>query len=577
MKLIYIWIEKYKNVHDLDIVLDKRYEIIHKWQDDELLLTIRKVKNAANNIWGDNYNISALVGKNGAGKSAVLEAVNSVQHQIYSKENPYCGRCFLLFENQQEDGCKEKFFCITALDKNFKIKITDCDSSDYNEYAPIHSLNSQVALYSYDNNRSMYKNIPTGMFETLFNFDNIKYVFTKYKNDSPFFFINKHLKFEKYNYNLPYGDFIKAVGNFFGSEAEGHRRDAKTPRYHFIKQISHMLTDYNKRKINILSSDAVLVLFDFIWWITEQYPEIYDDIDFGKNPVGEINREQVNKIITGLMQKNERLKSYPLSSVERIYDELKKGKNAFESEKLELSAEDNFKNYFASVQMNSLVKLDYFAILPIFKNEIQYSRLSNGERQIINVMSWIYRFGENNNLLLIDEGETFMHPEWQRRYIFYLTKVLNKIYRKHHKYINVIVATHSPMILSDFLNDNVFFLEMGKRRDDVNLKCFGANIYDLYNDGFFVEASVGEFARKKIISIDERIKSGEVEKNDYALIEQIGEPMLRQALKNKLSSRRDLSIIKDYLEKCLADEDPDAKNLLSVLSEQIRERGHETD
>lgn len=63
MKLIYVWIKKHKNIKDLELVLDKRYQITHSWTNGNLELNIQKLKDDDINIWGGNYNISALVGK----------------------------------------------------------------------------------------------------------------------------------------------------------------------------------------------------------------------------------------------------------------------------------------------------------------------------------------------------------------------------------------------------------------------------------------------------------------------------------------------------------------------------------
>ena len=77
--------------------------------------------------------------------------------------------------------------------------------------------------------------------------------------------------------------------------------------------------------------------------------------------------------------------------------------------------------------------------------------------------------------------------------------------KKNHeeKIFYILYATHSPMILSDITDDRIVFL---KKEGDYSIdksinekkSTFGANIYDLYHDSFFMDRYMGEFAFNKI-------------------------------------------------------------------------------
>ncbi|TYR81795.1 AAA family ATPase [Priestia megaterium] len=83
----------------------------------------------------------------------------------------------------------------------------------------------------------------------------------------------------------------------------------------------------------------------------------------------------------------------------------------------------------------------------IFENEngdeVLLSEMSSGE------ITMLYRFLplvmeiEDNNIILIDEPETHLHPRWTRKFIPYLTSLFSE-YDVH-----VLIATHSPAIASD--------------------------------------------------------------------------------------------------------------------------------
>ena len=69
--------------------------------------------------------------------------------------------------------------------------------------------------------------------------------------------------------------------------------------------------------------------------------------------------------------------------------------------------------------------------------------------------------------------------------------------------MHVIFATHSPQLLSDIPKGNVILLRRSgdDKRSIAEMvgNTFGANVYDLLKDGFFMEnGAVGEFATRKI-------------------------------------------------------------------------------
>lgn len=154
--------------------------------------------------------------------------------------------------------------------------------------------------------------------------------------------------------------------------------------------------------------------------------------------------------------------------------------------------------------------LKYIAIL--------HDGYSSGERAILNLFSWLsiplnysnliehqHRMDISNNvLLMIDEIDLYLHPEWQRLIIHTLmTKLVNE-YKNHR--IQVLISTHSPLVLSDIPLDNCIFLHSKDNQFAVFDNCtinktFGANIYDILNNAFFIKKSIGEFSYREIKKI----------------------------------------------------------------------------
>jgi len=61
-------------------------------------------------------------------------------------------------------------------------------------------------------------------------------------------------------------------------------------------------------------------------------------------------------------------------------------------------------------------------------------------------------------VILIDEPELHLHPEWQRKYIKVILDAFKYYVSKGFKF-HFIIATHSPYILTDIPVDNIVFLD----------------------------------------------------------------------------------------------------------------------
>lgn len=220
--------------------------------------------------------------------------------------------------------------------------------------------------------------------------------------------------------------------------------------------------------------------------------------------------------------------------------------------------------YFSSgqyVKFAFLAKLYWF--LAGYRAEIERYRSIVGENEFRREDALLD--GETA-LIFIDEGETYYHPEWQRRYMKTLLEMVNDNSRNFR--IQIVITTNSPFILSDILKEDVVYLSEGsERKFDRTL---GQNIHSLLKENFFMDYTIGECARELIENImlclkssddeeqksqKERIKNivlryyGE-EKEAYPaiqlLIEQIGEPVYRYELEKLLD---DSYLMKEYRTK----------------------------
>lgn len=104
---------------------------------------------------------------------------------------------------------------------------------------------------------------------------------------------------------------------------------------------------------------------------------------------------------------------------------------------------DNLNSKLLTLLDNDLIRLIDFRIE---KKEFGWMSLrlaSSGEQCILLSMLGIATNITDNSLILIDEPEIRLHPEWQERYI----SLLMRIFERYNSCL-FIIATHSPQIVS---------------------------------------------------------------------------------------------------------------------------------
>lgn len=84
--------------------------------------------------------------------------------------------------------------------------------------------------------------------------------------------------------------------------------------------------------------------------------------------------------------------------------------------------------------------------LSLMKNDewFSFDDASSGEKNIIYSVFAIEDNIESNSVILIDEPEISLHPNWQMKYIGFLKKIFKK-----YSSCQFVIATHSPYLVSD--------------------------------------------------------------------------------------------------------------------------------
>lgn len=189
-----------------------------------------------------------------------------------------------------------------------------------------------------------------------------------------------------------------------------------------------------------------------------------------------------------------------------------------------------------------------FEALSILHSNItlEWVGISSGELGYFNLLARIYSClnfdyvnslnqSINNILILLDEPENSFHPKWQQSFLNNLILFLKKSFPNYN--FQIIIASHSPILVSDFPKRNIIFLD--KNRDGTckvvdsiaRDNTFGANIHSLYRNSFFLEGlPIGEFAKNKINKLFDELERGDIRETTLQEIQLIGEPLLKNQL-----------------------------------------------
>jgi len=487
MELVYLWVKEYKNIYHQGFNFSLRFNCEY----DGEKLTI-KPKKHIKNFFGDNINITAIVGKNGSGKSNILGLIND-KHYENPLHSPYPlssseWMTITIYYNEEENKfyIKDEKKLIKEKDNQSSIEIVQEEQTKefvkkiLIQPTPSHSQKEYLVLFDFLKNNNSVK----------FPFDIPKIIDIGIHDDD--YDLLELIRSDKFDFDTNYNVF---------EEDE----DKRLKIFHTILLLAY-LKNY---KIN------------FKIEASEDYDETIIELEAR---IEKTFKEDINKFI----------------------NEIKNNLEDFTNNTNHYIDINKIPNNFFKIYMNIIKRKEDSGLLDFKGKEVfsfdLYPKMSDGQYQFTYLFSEIYSYiNGKNNILCIDEGENYLHPNWQKTYFSYLLKFIEDNFPK--KKIHIILTTHSPFLLSDLPKENVIFLDTDNKGNSkiVNglkdkKQTFGANIHTLLSDGFFMsDGLMGEFAKGKINEIINYLsKDGElitIKKNQVKnIIELIGEPFLKEKL-----------------------------------------------
>jgi predicted ATP-binding protein involved in virulence len=126
---------------------------------------------------------------------------------------------------------------------------------------------------------------------------------------------------------------------------------------------------------------------------------------------------------------------------------------------------------------------------------------SSGEHNLITSLIGLMATIKPDSLLLIDEPEISLHPNWQMKYVSFLKNVLSSdTYNTSH----ILIASHSHFIVSDLEGDSSKVIGLSKGQDievvpfEKNLNTFGWSAEEVLLKVFKVATSRNYYVAEKL-------------------------------------------------------------------------------
>ncbi len=555
MELVYLWVEEYKNIKKQEFNFSPRFTC--EYDEESQNLTIDENKDYIEDFFGENINITAIVGKNGSGKTNLLDLVS---HPVAKKQ-------FIIFSDNT-------YFYFSGIAKNIsKIPIAEI-------------LKSRFKKIVFGNNISSIKALTTIYYNNILTIDDKDKYFPSSIGES-----HKNIGITRRIYAANNKNAVTAKEDSFLSIYKQFNIAKSQNLQNIINLLQNRIINLPFSIPKKLKIEVMTFSFEDNKFINGHFQNLNTTFSF--NSFSDyvegaiLNNFFAYKLSIDIILKleiKEKIKqAFQQQTMQEFYTEIS---NLFLQEKW--IKQENYKgqlNPYIDIFLKANQFLDLIKNLHIQDSRILHIEIKDIPDGFINLYELVVgagveflRFsfshelsdGEENFLsffatlnekkllkytdtvitknivLLIDEGELTLHPEWQKKYIKYIVDFFKNNFSNHT--VHLIFATHSPFLLSDIPKQNIIFLDK-----DQNGNCkvvnglkekretFGANIHTLLSDSFFMENSLmGEFSKSKIENVINFLQDKKTNIRSYdeaeKLISIIGEPILQMKLEKMLEN-----------------------------------------
>lgn len=529
--ICFFYILKYRSIRDVGIILDARYRYVVN--EKRKTISITEGNRTASSLWPVGISsFAAIVGNNGAGKSTCMLYMLQTMAQGSGEKDP---EAIVIY--QDEDGMHVYIPQASgySLDKRTQdiCRVTyDCPHVDmfyYSSYfrpyqyahepgegelAGVYNASDTWRLIKdyqdYANVDATYRTEPIGYhLDAMKSQDDNRIVQLLYDNE-----LRKLLPRNA----LP--RYIIVEPNMSGYRRTWFEESKRNPN-----DVDLYVPQFGASKDDRLACIVTMILYNIGVECGKSYPAIKNDIERWAQAFWS-NKDIVSAL--AMFMQEPHLEIQFTREMQEIVVFLSKAceyapvTNSLYIDMQLIKNKENMERLRSYYMYKSFVTAHYFD-LGYAHRRSSATQLSSGEFDMLKFFSRIYdavfefprRFDNiySPQLILIDEAENSYHPEWQRKFVNLLLKFMHAVHFrcKGDKDFQIVLTTHSPILLSDIPNACVNYLE--KRQTAVQVvknqpETFGTNVFELYKHAFFMkEGLIGEFAQNKILAIQYAIEN----------------------------------------------------------------------
>lgn len=576
LELVYLWVKKYKNIHEQGFNFSPQFDCSYK--DDVLTIADKEETGESyiKNFFGKDINVTAIVGKNGSGKSSISEILGIFSYQEFLDE-----KSFLVYLIGDKFLCKQSY-----TKKKFSFEIVNNTKYSF----PKLNVSRRVsALYFGNETSSIFNNPKQRNIENYAGNINAYYSANTYlMPNNTYQYNNKYKDNEIEIFNKRFVNILKKYKNILSKINDKIMFDMYRNELHLYEIGAHIagnndfLDLLNKDELNgstlFDSSEKgdshlykLLILFRLLDIKDTEKKEIINKIK-GIYRKDNLSKKEMMSIHNNINKYDKKSSIFSEDNIENIVSSFEYLKDEIwvENEGHNISEKNILKNDLLKILYSSMNRVNFYNSE---KKDFDFYSLSSGEREYIKIfVAYIYHLDllmkntdsvNEKRIFIFDEPDLGLHPNWQKQLFCDLIYVTKEIV---HKKINILVTTHSPFLLSDIPKQNIIFLDRYKK-DDYEVKenkqdignckvvvgleekkqTFGANIHTLLSDSFFMEDGlIGEFAKGMINDVynfivnykTDKIKT---KKEAQDIINIIGEPLIKKELQQLFDEKFELS------------------------------------
>ncbi|UZE26657.1 ATP-binding protein [Pseudomonas asplenii] len=556
MKLIHIFIEFHKSIRSLNISLGGPFSLC---VTEESVTTVERVDTTA---YYCDYHCSAIIGANGVGKSSILDFLETSLHMsdssgiliFFDESDRSLHACCInmkLPNSRDADIIAHDDFESFAQKNSIKIikinNVTEAQNRLGYEKQLRHPLVQNRSLDNYSRLKSRRKRY----------FDNLLRYFRRTSGSDNIiedvgFEFNFHDASEKFlrspiATNFPekhknlYHEAHRTLNRFKASHRKTVQSSQDLIEILFALNIYPLIMDISSE----VNSESRKKVSDFLYFY------LLKSISYGYSTLLKAFEDSIEALkyaenwdVFRLPDLDSSLFSDDID-IYRMQEVLNQAKHVFTSISYHIY-EVPRRSRDSGSELSFLID-DFFSVSEIIGllNSLSRNVLSNtswgwrgistGEMARAHIFSETFDCLKNakrgSYLIIIDEVDLYLHPEWQRSFLHsYLELLLNIKNPKARP--QVILTTHSPIIVSDFLPNDIASLskDVNGRISTRKSLGFGTNITNLFIDGMHVDSTFGEHSRRAIISLMERAKENSLSSFDKALVKEMGDTYIREYL-----------------------------------------------